>query len=250
MNIDGPINSTGEDASGIADDAVTPEHVIEVALGMFSQNGFNETRLEQIAKNSGMSKRMIHYHFGDKLGLYHRALAEAIHRLHPEAEEMELDSTVPVAGVRKVVDAIHRRYLAHPEAVQLFVQENLHPHADFSEIPPMNNDASITLHLDKLLMLGQDAGAFRPGIAAEDVFTLISALSCYPTTHSPGFDHSFGVDLSSEENREGLHSMVVDTVLAFLTSNIPHSGRDSYLTAQPLSDSTSSSAQGIYADED
>lgn len=249
MNIDGPINSAGEDNPGIADDAVTPEHVIEVALAMFAQNGFNDTRLEQIAKASGMSKRMIHYHFGDKQGLYHLALGQAIALLRPEAEEMELDSTVPVEGVRKVVDAIHRQYLAHPEAMRIIVQENLHRHADFAELPPLDDEVSIILHLDKLMMMGQDAGAFRPGISAEDVFTLISALSSYSATHSPVIDHVFRMDLNSPENEERMHLMLVDTVLAFLTSNIPHTGQDSYLILQPPSDSATSPVPGIYDSE-
>ncbi|MGP6172555.1 TetR/AcrR family transcriptional regulator [Corynebacterium sp. A21] len=250
MNLDDSDTSSADDAQGIADETVSPEQVIDVAVEMFADKGFPDTRLEQIAKISGMSKRMIHYHFGDKQGLYHRALSEALHRLHPEAEDMELDSTVPVEGVRKVVDALHRQYRRHPEAMRMFVLENLHPQADYSEVPTLKDDASITLHLDKLLMLGQDAGAFRPGIAAEDVFTLISALSCYPVTHGPGFDQSFGVDLHTEENQAGLHRLVVDSVLAFLTSNIPHNGRDSYLTVQATVEDTPISSQGIYADEE
>lgn len=250
MNLDDSDTASADDAQGIADESVSPEQVIDVAVELFAHKGFSETRLEQIAKVSGMSKRMIHYHFGDKQGLYHRALAESIHRLHPDAEDMELDSTVPVEGVRKVVDAIHRQYLKHPEAVRMFLLENLHPHADLSEVPALNDDASITLHLDKLLMLGQDAGAFRPGISAEDVFSLISALSCYPITHGPGFEHSFGVDLHSAENQAGIHRLVIDSVLAFLTSNIPHNGRNSYLTMHSTTDATPTSSQGIYSDEE
>ena len=37
----------------------TPETVLEVALKKFAELGFNDTRLEAIAKESGMSKRII-----------------------------------------------------------------------------------------------------------------------------------------------------------------------------------------------
>ena len=49
-----------------------------------------------------MSKRMIHYHFGDKKGLYQRCLVLAIKQLRPTITEMELDSEVPVDGVQKI----------------------------------------------------------------------------------------------------------------------------------------------------
>ena len=49
---------------------------------------------------------MIHYYFGDKQGLYVRALQLAIKLLRPLPQAMELDSTVPVDAVVKVVEAI------------------------------------------------------------------------------------------------------------------------------------------------
>ena len=44
---------------------VTVEEVIAVAITQFSTDGFDGTKLEDISRASGMSKRMIHYHFGD-----------------------------------------------------------------------------------------------------------------------------------------------------------------------------------------
>ncbi|MGD7002048.1 TetR/AcrR family transcriptional regulator [Corynebacterium halotolerans] len=236
------------DARDVGDESVSPEQVISAAVEEFAEHGYTDTKLEQIAKLSGMSKRMIHYHFGDKLGLYLQALAEAMARLHPDPEDMELDSTVPVEGVRKLVDAIFLRFAEHPEAVRMILLENLHHYADLKDFSPIPDEASITLHLDKLLMLGQDAGAFRPGISAYDVFLLISALSCYPVSNGETALASFGVDLGIPDNQSGIHRLVVDSVLAFLTSNIPHSGEDSYLV--PVGDGPSSQVgQDIYGDE-
>lgn len=247
MNLDDSASSaTGTNGAG--EDAVNPEQVVDVALELFAEHGYAEAKLEQVAKTSGMSKRMIHYHFGDKMGLYHQTLIKAMHRVHPDAEAMELDSTVPVEGVRKIVDALHRQFRTEPTAVRLIVLENLHGFTDLKEVPPLYPDASILLNLDKLLMLGQDAGAFRPGISAEDVFLLIAALSGYPVMLGATSEASFDVDLNSRDNIEGLHRMVVDTVLAFLTSNIPDSGKSSYLSVAP-DDVESRSAPDIYFGE-
>ena len=67
---------------------VTTDRVVEVALHSFATHGFDETRLEAIAQESGMSKRMIHYHFGDKKGLYLQTFYLAIAQLRPARPAM------------------------------------------------------------------------------------------------------------------------------------------------------------------
>lgn len=112
--------------------------------------------------------------------------------------------------------------------------------------------SGLSLHLDKLLMVGQDAGAFRPGISANDVFTIIAALAIYRTTNHDMMDNLLGIDMTNEVNTEGMHRLVVDTVLAFLTSNIPDSGQESYLVAHSTDDESEApsdiydSESGIY----
>src|SRR5690554_6431611 len=100
------------------DDTSTVEGVVEVAIEQFSEHGFPETRLDAIARISGMSKRMIHYHFGDKKGLYHRCLVAAVERITPAAEEMIVDTTVPVEGVTKLVDAVYSRMVSNPACLR------------------------------------------------------------------------------------------------------------------------------------
>ena len=62
-------------------ESVSIDSVVDVAIKHFSRSGFAETKLETIAQESGMSKRMIHYHFGDKRGLYVAALRHALGQL-------------------------------------------------------------------------------------------------------------------------------------------------------------------------
>ncbi len=231
-----------------SDETVTVDRVIDVAVEEFARDGFHEAKLENVARISGMSKRMIHYHFGDKKGLYHRALVEAISRLHPDSEAMELDSSVPVEGVRKLVDGLYGKFVEHPEAVRMLLMENVHHILEITELAPLVDESSMSLHLDKLLMLGQDAGAFRPGISSDDVFLLMTSVSVYRIANRDMSINLFGVDMASEENTAGLHRFVVDAVLAFLTSNIPDTGHRSYLSRNMMG-SEPQSALGIYGSD-
>ena len=102
------------------------EHVIDVAIAEFSDHGYAETKLDTVSKLSGMSKRMIHYHFGDKKGLYQQALATAAKRLNPPEGSLAVDSAVPVEGVRTLVDWMFRQHVEHPEAIKMMTMESSH----------------------------------------------------------------------------------------------------------------------------
>lgn len=232
------------------DENSTVAGVVEVAIEQFSEHGFIEARLDTIAKISGMSKRMIHYHFGDKKGLYHRCLVEALQRITPAGDELILDSTIPVEGVSKLVDVVYLRMVNHPESIKLLVTESLHKVLNIGELANLNSQAEISLHLDRLLMLGQDAGAFRPGISAEDLFYLIGALAFYRVTNRDLMANMLDLDPTSEANTDGIHRLTVDAALSFLTANIPDSGHDSYLKIDRAGDHEPQSALEIYDPEE
>ncbi|KQB86948.1 TetR/AcrR family transcriptional regulator [Corynebacterium lowii] len=222
------------------------QQVIDIAMGRFSRKPFSDAKLEGIAKEAGVSKRMIHYHFGNKKGLYHAVLCRAIELLQPPSSRLVVDSAIPVDGIRTVVDALYVQILRNPIAAQLLHMESLQHVLDLTDIAPLFSNAEVILHLDKLLMLGQDAGVFRPGISAYDVFYLVSALSFYRTQQRDLAINIFGIDLTNEANTEGVRRMTIDAVLAFLTSNIPHSGHNSYLSTTQSVDEEPESAQAIY----
>ena len=78
-------------------------------------------------------------------------------------------------------------------------------------------------------MLGQDAGAFRPGICAEDVLVLVVSLCEVQVAHARTLYSVRNIDCADRRNIDGMRRLVIDAVLSFLTSNIAPSGYDSYL---------------------
>ncbi|APT83265.1 TetR/AcrR family transcriptional regulator [Corynebacterium ammoniagenes] len=228
---------------------VTVEEVIAVAITEFAHDGFERTKIEDISRKSGMSKRMIHYHFGDKKGLYLQSLITALDKLQPPSEQMVIDSAVPVEGMRKLVDCLFDLSMNNQDSLRMLVEENTHPVLDTAELTEIADVSSVMLHLNRLLMLGQDSGAFRPGISANDLYLLITSMTLLPVATHGSTQNLFGVDLYSDENIRGLHRLVVDMVLAFLTSNIPDSGHQSYLE-EDASESKTDSPASIYDDGD
>lgn len=224
--------------------------VIDAATELFACEGYADTKMEAVAKRAGISKRMVHYHFGDKKGLYLRSLARAVQRLTPPRDVLERQSAVPVEGMRRFVDSMFHSFLDNPSSVRLLLRENLAPVLDPQETSAQRRSNEITLNLERILLFGQDAGAFRPGISAEDVLSLIVSLSEFHIIHAKNAYAIGRVDFANRRNVDGMRRLIIDTVLAFLTSNIPHSGYESYLVSDATSAKPASTAPQVYEVEE
>ncbi|MEH0147340.1 TetR/AcrR family transcriptional regulator [Corynebacterium sp. Q4381] len=211
----------------------SPEEAVAVALAMFARDGYEGTKLDAVARACGVSKRMLHYHFGNKAGLYQRALSLAMERVAPPERLISRNYAVPVEGMRRFVDATFHSFRDHPECVRLLLRENLDPTTDVDDSGSDAREHSVLLHLERILMQGQDAGAFRPGISADDVLALTVSLCEFQVAHTATAYTVSRIKVDDPRNVEGLRRLVIDTVLAFLTSHIPHSGYDSYLVSEP-----------------
>lgn len=215
------------DTGRIAHDAA-----LDAAVRVFADAGFAGTTLNQVAAEAGISTEALRALAGDTAALYHHALARALSQITPPREVLERSHAVPVEGMRRFVDSLFHAFLDHPDAVRLLLRENLDRHVDVAELSADHRDNDIALHVERLLMLGQDAGAFRPGINAEDVLALIVSLCGFQVAHASSAYAISRVNFADQRNTDGMRRMVIDAVLAFLTSNIPHSGYDSYLVAE------------------
>ncbi|MDO4929062.1 MAG: TetR/AcrR family transcriptional regulator [Corynebacterium sp.] len=222
------LSTTPADAVTVKDNV---ENVLQAAMHIFAERGFSETKLEAISRATGMSKRMIHYHFGDKKGLYNQCLIRAVDCLRPgEVPNIDVAQMVPVDGVKTVVEVIFQNYVDNPDAIRLLTLEDLNEWSKLSDSVHLSEYSNITLQLDKLLLRGQDSGAFRPGIATQDILTLITSLASFRLIGNGTALDLYGVDLMHEENTFALKHMTVDLVLAFLTSNLPAGPGVSYIT--------------------
>jgi TetR/AcrR family transcriptional regulator len=106
-------------------DASVRGALLESARGLFLARGFGSVTIRQIAAAAGSSPAAIHYHFGDKLGLYRAMLegafapvAEAMQRLADPARVEQVDVT-------EVVRLYTRMLAGNPWVPQLIVQEVL-----------------------------------------------------------------------------------------------------------------------------
>src|SRR4051812_29551597 len=69
----------------------TQADILEEATKEFSRNGYSGGRINEIARRTRTSKRMIYYYFGSKKGLYKAVLYEHYRRLRADEGALHLD---------------------------------------------------------------------------------------------------------------------------------------------------------------
>lgn len=155
-----------------------PREILDAALALFVEKGFAATRLDDVAKNAGLSKAAIYLYFDDKIALFQGVVRQAVsinlgtvqalakaHR-GPVAELLpviiefmasRIEET-PMASVAKLVIAESR---AFPEIGRFYLKEVI--------------GRGLPL-LEELIARGIAQGEFRKVDPALTVRTLVGAL--------------------------------------------------------------------------
>jgi AcrR family transcriptional regulator len=188
-------------------------NIIRVAREEFAKNGLSGARVDEIAAKTETSKRMIYYYFGDKAGLYRRALEAAYREVRSGERDLDLEGLAPEAALRRLVEFTFDHHRRNPEFIRLVMIENIH-HGRYlkqSEVIRDLNRGAIE-QLERVLDRGRRAGVFRPDADPLVVHWQISALSFFNVSNEATFSVIFGDGLSNPEGQERLRRWVAETV--------------------------------------
>jgi len=107
------------------DDATVRESLLEAARRLFLARGFAAVSIREIAAEAGATAAMIHYYFGDKLGLYRAMLEAASGPFRAALEHMRSRGAESEIGIAALIHLYMRTLAANPWVPQLIVQEVL-----------------------------------------------------------------------------------------------------------------------------
>lgn len=191
--------------------------ILAVAISEFSEHGLSGARVDNIAARTRTSKRMIYYYFGDKLGLYTRALEAAYQTVREGEAALELDHLPPVKALERLVAFTFDHHREHPEFIRLVMIENIH-HADAlsaSRTIRALNTAAIE-KLRDICRRGEAEGVFRAGLDPIALHWQISAASFFNVSNRPTFSALFGGGLFEEPAQHRLRAQTVEAILALV----------------------------------
>ncbi|SDT97520.1 TetR/AcrR family transcriptional regulator [Stappia sp. ES.058] len=191
------------------------QDILTVALSEFATNGLSGARVDTIASRTQTSKRMIYYYFGDKLGLYTRALEAAYFKVRDGEASLDLDHLPPREALARLVAFTFDHHRANPDFIRMVMIENIHNAENLaaSKVIRDMNFAAID-KLARICRRGQEAGVFHAALDPVALHWQISAASFFNVSNRPTFSAIFGGELFEDPAQEEIRQQTVDAILA------------------------------------
>lgn len=190
--------------------------ILEAARAAFARYGLDGARVDAIAAASGANKRMIYYYFTDKEGLFLATLETVYAELSGVTDTLD-PAGPPEAALAQYVDAVWSYYLAHPEAIAILNNENLHGGRHLRRSTRLGDlERPYVEKLDRILRRGAESGTFRPGLDAVFIHITVIALAYLFIGNTPTLSIYFGRDLATPEARQEWRAHMEDAVGAIV----------------------------------
>jgi AcrR family transcriptional regulator len=146
------------------------EQVLETAIRLFTRQGYFNTSIPDIVRESGVSTGSIYHHFGDKEGIAKALFEMLVTRMEAALDDIERQHDTVQARCRAVIELLFRITEDEPEvmAYMLFVK-----HKEF--MPGMASVCSSRpfRHMREMVARGMETGEVRP------MDTLVAASSMF-----------------------------------------------------------------------
>ncbi|GGC11769.1 hypothetical protein GCM10011363_30510 [Marivita lacus] len=190
------------------------DNILHAAREVFARHGLSGARIDEIARRTRTSKRMIYYYFSDKETLYQAVLEDAYTRMRREEDALDLGKLHPVAALRELAEFTFEHHRHDTDFVRLVMIENIHEGEHMSRIKSISgqNSSAIAL-LEDIYQRGVEMGLFRRGLSALELHWHISAASVFNVSNRATFSHIFGDDIFTERGQQKLRRQVGDMIL-------------------------------------
>ena len=182
----------------VGGDAAVREALLDTARRLFLARGFGPVTIRQIAAAAGSSPATIHYHFGDKLGLYRAMLEAAIAPVSAALQRLADPARAEQVDIGEVVRLYTRMLADNPWVPALIVQEVLAEGGRFREQFIENFAGRLAPLFAAIIRREQARGAIRgdldPNLAALSAISL----TVFPFVALPVTSRVLGVTVTSD----------------------------------------------------
>jgi AcrR family transcriptional regulator len=191
--------------------------ILAAARDEFSRYGLAGARVDRIAENAQLNKRLIYYYFTSKDDLFLAVLERTYADIRDAERALHLADLEPAKAIRRLTEFTWEYYIAHPEFITLLNSENLHQAQhlrDSARIREMNSPLIQTL--GDILERGRADGVFRGGIDPVQLYISIASLSYFYLSNHHTLSAIFGRDLMVAKAHSERLSHICDVVLGYV----------------------------------
>lgn len=181
-------------ARQIKDSTITRKNILQAAEDQFADKGFYGARIDEIAKQANINKRMIYEYFENKENLYKRVLFNVYSRMKKVEARLLKKDYDGVELIREIISSYFDFLSSNPTFVQIIMWENLNKASYLNELPDsILHRSTLQVFTDKIIE-GQEKGVFRKEVdAKQTVLSLI--VVCFAN-----FSNQYTLSLLFEKN--------------------------------------------------
>ncbi len=154
---------------------LTRDLILDAARREFAARGYAATGVDLIARQAGINKAMIYYHFRSKAGLYQAMLREMFERAGEQVRAIVASDGEPEAKLDAIVEAIVARVTAHPEMPPIMMRE-IAEGARRLNTEMLRAMSGLYQSVAAVVIEGQEAGHFDRARPLLVYFTLVGPL--------------------------------------------------------------------------
>ncbi len=113
-------------SESIRDAERTQQAILAAAEDEFADKGLAGARVDTIAEQSGVNKRMLYYYFGSKEKLYIAVLERAYRAMRQAETALNLTHLEPLDAIKAWAEFKFDYFLDNPTIIPLLAGENMH----------------------------------------------------------------------------------------------------------------------------
>ncbi len=179
------------------DAKATKENIIQNAMYLFSENGFDGTTIDDIAKKSSINKAMIFYYFKNKAGLYEVIMSDTLHAIYKAIVEAKKCCENPLGDLQMFIKTYTLYCQKYPYLPALMLRELSDGGKHLPEMMFAGMRQLFTL-LSDILKRGESEGYFSENIPMVIHFMITGTLNLlFVTKELRVKADSVGVDLDT-----------------------------------------------------
>lgn len=183
--------------------------IIEAALKVFSNKGYANTRMADIAAEAGMSYGLVYHYFQNKEKLFNSIVDEGWRSYYAEIERLKDSQMTVEKKIEGIVKYLLGRCVSHPEQVSLFMTEVSRGFVYHADVSSPDMFQKLFALMDEIIQEGQREKIFRKDIKSiQFVYALTGIIDAFLSIIV------FGKEKMGESRKK---KMIKDTVSIFLS---------------------------------
>lgn len=191
--------------------------ILGAARKEFSVYGLGGARVERIADEAKVHKRLVYYYFADRDGLFSAVLESVYEEIRDAQLYLDLQKLTPLAALRRLIEFTWDYYVAHPEFITFLNSENLHRARHLSRMPRIKELNSPLLQtLSDIIRRGQEEGLFRAAIDPMQLYITIAGCAYFYLSNIHTLSVGFNSELGSPKMLTQRMVHIVEVITAYV----------------------------------